>query len=317
MTPRIIFCVESGIYEIYALVLARSIRRFGGSISGAECIAVSPRKNHPPGQKASKALSRLGVEVLNENVNWKYENYPLANKPLSLAAFQALDRPTLWLDSDTIVIRDPALSIDEAQVMACPVFAKGIGSSGPGDLNEPYWSELYKLCGNSKDVYCSTVLGGDRIRAYYNTGVILCQPEVGLFGAWATNLKKVLASNIRPANGSEYMLEQSTFAATVLVLDLKLEVLPVRCNYPIHARNLVQCRHGVKMEDSSIWHHTNRFSNACQRFRAQLDAHDWEIEVVDEFLDNLISNPDGFVNKVPNRLVRAGQKLKHMIFGKR
>lgn len=313
---RIVTCVEAGIYEVYVFVLARSIRRFAGELSDVEIVAVAPRKKHYCSEIVSRALSRLDVEVVFQDLNWQYSNYPLANKPFVLQAFQAADGPTLWLDSDTVVVRDlaPVLAY-KTEVMACPVFAKGIGSAGPEDFNEYYWSALYELCGNLREVYCSTILGGDRIRAFYNTGVILSQSGTGLFDMWAHNLRNLLASSIRPSDGSEYMLEQSSFAATVLALDLKLEALPVKYNYPVHVQGLVRRQQGVALEDSVIWHHTNRFSNACHQLRCKLDANDWDVEIADLFLDKLIANPGAFVNKTPGKFSRIIQKIKSSLFG--
>jgi hypothetical protein len=177
-SPSISFvcCVEAGPLEVLTVRLIESLRRWGGAFADAPVFAVTPRFGPKLSARTLKAFSHLNVRYLLRPGKTTYSWFQFYNKPLSVAAVEALaDTETIcWLDSDMLVVGEPeALTLRrEIDFTAC-ASEKEMGSSGAGDPFEPIWraacdtleidiEKLPWLTSEPDDV---------RIRLYWNGGI--------------------------------------------------------------------------------------------------------------------------------------------------
>lgn len=234
--PKIIICTEKGKIEKYALLLCRSIRKFGGELSDVEIYSFAPRKGFEPRKSTLIEFEKLNVEHQNIELNTKYRAYPLANKPLVCAYFekQFPNENVVFIDSDQIIFNQPNDFIlsDADEVVLRPVDRKGVGFSTKQDSEFLYWKSLMKLLNfsfeNEKKVETSN---GELIYPYFNSGLIITNTKFGLFSRWKENFDLVFEKNILPENGL-FFLEQSLFSATVLQMKMKYSLMNKAYNYP-------------------------------------------------------------------------------------
>ncbi|MGO7983772.1 hypothetical protein ACC691_38675, partial [Rhizobium johnstonii] len=71
-----------------------------------------------------------------------------------------------------------------------------IGSTGPGDENEPYWEKVCRAGGIAIDdlPWVRTTADAERIRLYWNSGVFSYRPESGFLDAWEHMIQQLLDS---------------------------------------------------------------------------------------------------------------------------
>jgi hypothetical protein len=212
-TATFALCIENNAIRDQALMLCESIRHFGGAYGGSRIIAFSPRAGLAVDGETRRVLADLDVEYVDEPLNTTCRDYPSANRIFAGAWAEARSRSDfiVVLDSDTVFLQEPEMPRD-ADVAARPVDTKGSATRGPGDAFEEYWAALAALCRISLDrlpYICSTI-EGERIRASYNGGLIICRREKGIFARSAELFSRSLEAGLRPYRGSGIDIYAST-----------------------------------------------------------------------------------------------------------
>lgn len=232
-----LLCTEKGELEIKSLLMVESLRIWGGRLANSHVYSFAPRFEMRPSSKTIKELKSMKVKLIDNVLNEKYINYPLANKPLVCAwAEENLDYEVLiFVDSDMVFFNEPIELVlrDDYDVAVRPVDKKRIGSDGDSDSNSDYWCELYKICGVKDKSYVRTTVEQSRILSYWNSGLIAVRREKKIFQAWRDNFIKVIANELSPDDGP-FFIEQSVFAATVSAITNRVWILSPNYNYPIN-----------------------------------------------------------------------------------
>ncbi len=230
-------CVEQGPLEPKGLLLFRSIRRYCGRLASARIVSFNPRGGPPLSPTTLRELDALGVERVDLHLNPDFGFLPWSNKIFAgVWAEQHLDEEILvLLDSDTFFCREPdALLLPRAlDAAARPVNRKRRGSAGPGDERDAYWLRLYEMCGVAERPFLETTVSRERIRAYWNAGLVAVRREAGLFAAWERDFRMLMAAEHWLGKPSMKNLDQFALAATLARLEGKVAVLDGRYNYPL------------------------------------------------------------------------------------
>ncbi len=241
------FMVNQGDREVEAVILAQSIRDFGGGMAGNSIWAMVPKSSASISKATLDRLRALDVRVEGFPVEGKALGFPLAAKVYAAASAESLARsetPILaWLDSDNIVVREPKafiLPADKALGYR-PVMLKNISSM----YDEPvdgFWELIYNGCGTTPERVFSvtTTVDGTRIRAQFNAGLLVVRPEWGLLRAWRDNFDKLYRQEaFRPYYRSNPLyavfIHQAVLAGTVLsyLVRSEMQELPEDYNYPL------------------------------------------------------------------------------------
>src|ERR1044071_878222 len=249
-----IICTEAH-FERKSILLARSIRQFGGRISRAPIFSYSPRKVGRISSFARRELERCEVHHSETVLNDAHTDYGPYNKPFICShAEQTLAFASLvFLDSDKIIVNEPAaLDLPESTpVTVRPVDLVNIGTYSPNSdqmkywaqmsklfgatrfsvalNNNQYWRKLYKLCGVEVTRSIVTAVDQIEILEYFNSAMISVRRSAGVFSQWEKNFRKVMSRGLRPSH--PFFIEQSTFSATVSALG-GAAVLPESYNWP-------------------------------------------------------------------------------------
>ena len=149
----IVVCVEPGILEQYALLLAHSLHSnwLSKSNTNWEIFCIAPRPGRSISKRTSALLKEMQIKIIDKEINVKHHDYPLANKPYAAAFIEENTdfESIMFLDTDTICVTSLDSALQPLQlgidVLASPVFTKGIGRRRYGDVEatEAFWHELW------------------------------------------------------------------------------------------------------------------------------------------------------------------------------
>jgi len=265
MKPKIgiILIIERGILEKYSLLAVKSIREFGGILSTAPIICYSPRKDYYPNSKTQLALKELQVEIITNDLNREFCYYSLANKPLVINEinnnydFDYL----LFFDSDTIVLGEPITLIDhKSMVAASPSWYNIVGVNNTQHPNYPYWETLAELIGFDLNSAPSVELHFEKesFLGNWNTGVLSFNNLVSshVIENWKWSLEKILRNKLFPPKASIYLVEETAFAASVMLDENKVFNLDIYYNFPIEKKFDEKLRDiKSKITEAKVIHH--------------------------------------------------------------
>jgi len=158
-SPSICFliCTEPGLLEKKSLLLATSIRTFGGMLSKVPIYSFQPRLGPKLSPKVRGQFEKLEVSHQVIHLNKDFPSYDFANK-IFVASYAEKSLNTdylVFIDSDQVVFDAPVDLILPASfdVGVRPVSTKNIGTDGRNDANLAYWKKLYKILGVQKQSY--------------------------------------------------------------------------------------------------------------------------------------------------------------------
>ncbi|MGE5089102.1 MAG: glycosyltransferase [Candidatus Levyibacteriota bacterium] len=208
-----VLCIEGNAIRDQALLLCRSIRRFGGRYRDAPILAYAPRPGLGVDRDTRIALEELEVEYIDEPLNTRCLEYAPANRVFAGAHAEACVGTDflIVLDSDTVWLGEPEMPGD-ADAAVRPVDLKGSATRGPGDRFEAYWAALAAFCGISLDrlPMVTTTIGDDRIRASYNGGLAIVRRSRGILTRCAEIFGASLRAGLKPYHGSGIDIVAST-----------------------------------------------------------------------------------------------------------
>jgi len=240
MSLRFVVCIEAGRLEHEALLLCRSLRRFGGRLAESPVAAYRPRRGQPLTGETRAALAELGVELIEEEINAEHAFHPIANKVHAAAhAEREFGEESLAvLDSDAVILGEPdLLELGAAtDAAAAPVGKVSEGTTGPDHDNEPYWQGLYELAGVTDPPWIETALRGARARGYWNSGLVAARREAGVLGEWLELFRRLLDEERLPPSGRIDNLDQIALALVLSRRPHRVATLPWPYNYRITRR---------------------------------------------------------------------------------
>jgi hypothetical protein len=311
---KIVICTERGILEKYSLLMCRSLRQFGGEMSQTEIYSIAPRKGYYPSKKTIFEFEKLGVKHENLELNKRYKNYPLANKPFVCEYIEEkFPNDTLvFIDSDQIILNEPTIFNSNSSLLLRMVDRKGIGFNGEKDINYNYWEKLFSLLHiDIKHLKQHETSSGEVIYPYFNSGLIVSHATLGLFKQWRINFERIVKEDILPKDGS-FFLEQSIFSATVMQMKLPFEFLPNSYNYPFSLHDSISNKLKINDFDSLYTAHyhdlfiTKPYPAFLTIFLATSEKGRW----LQQQIQSLNIKPESLLAKYYNKVKKKLSKNK-------
>lgn len=267
----LIMCTEGGQLERESLLMVESFRRFAGNLKDTPIYSFQVREKNNVSTSTLKSLESFGVKHQKVVLNHKYPDYPLANKPLLCAyAEQNIDAEILvFLDSDLVFFSEPKefLLPPEYDVGIRPEHEKMIGSEGKNDPNDEYWQHLYQLAGvRDQENFVTTTVDRQKIRAFWNSGVVAVRKSAGIFTAWQETFEKLLAVGSM-IDSKNFYYEQSALSATICAKTNKILCFYPSYNYPIHSHNLILESDRLNSFDEIVCIHDHLFRPRTEWYR--------------------------------------------------
>ncbi|HUV29690.1 MAG TPA: hypothetical protein VMY05_01175 [Acidobacteriota bacterium] len=227
--------------------LAESLRQFGGRFRGSPVWSYVPDHVILEDTGLFDQLRSLDVEVHTshtpEQARWFYyagKVYAAARAETDAAGQAAV---LVWMDEDTIVLSEPK-EFDLAQSVSFayrPVMHNRSGSlfEAPPD---DFWGRIYEVLSLGDDMLFAMVTPADKqkIRAYFQAGILVVRPERGILRRWPADFERLytdpaLVKMCRESRDKRIFLHQTALVGAVLHSVSREETLelPDRYNYPI------------------------------------------------------------------------------------
>ena len=239
MSVAFLLCVERGRLESQTLLCVESLREFGGGLADVPVHAFAPRPGHEPAKETLDALAGYGVNYVAEPLNTQVGDLPHTNKVfVSAWAEENVDAEVLvFTDSDTVFLGEPAeLRAGDWDAAARPVGAVNKGSTGPGHRNEDDWQTLYDVLDVSARPFVETVVGRERVRAYFNAGLVALRRATGRGVAWRDATLRLLDSSVAARPPMRRQIDQLALAGVLADRMDRVKVLPDTYSYPLPKR---------------------------------------------------------------------------------
>jgi len=214
--------------ERESVLLASSIRRFGGMYADAPIWILIPRGRSPFSERTQATLHQLDVNLVPFDVTDPVLSFPFGGKVFAAGmAESSLESDgglLVWMDSDTIVLREPREFViaDNISLGYRPVMLKNISSLYDETVNE-FWQIIFETCGTPEGHIFPMETTSDKviIRPQFNAGLLVVRPGRGLLRAWAENFAACYEHPILQKYYQKHILykifvHQSVLSATLL-----------------------------------------------------------------------------------------------------
>ncbi len=277
---RIVFAVtvSSESSGIRALMLARSLRSFGGKLSESPFWVLMSRAANPLPAAVLDGFAAANIRLILFDIDEGIFKFFFGAKTCASAVAEAEAREVTgllaWMDPDTLIIQEPEeLLIEEGKDLGYrPVHHLNIGSL----YNEPaddFWKLIYEHCDVPEEAIFPMNTCADNlvIRPYFNAGCLVVRPENGLLHNWRANFLKL---HREPFFEDFYdkdilyrvFIHQAILAGTILssVNRERMQEFSDRVNYPLNLHDeyqenrkaktlneLITCRYDVGFHDPS------------------------------------------------------------------
>ncbi|MEQ9426688.1 MAG: hypothetical protein RJQ09_19855 [Cyclobacteriaceae bacterium] len=318
MTKGIIFVVEPGDLEQKAILLASSLRYFGHINSGSTIFALNPGVNGNIDNSVKNTLRSFNVELIEEQLNFNFRFYPLANKILTASWFenrfdQEFDS-LVFLDTDLLVLNDvnPLFSPNN-KLKVKPEERRNTGLLMAEAPNK-FWKMIFEHCGvddYQKVWEVKSSVEQEAMRALYNPSVIVKKSGNDFFQTWLHNFEKLMADKrLFKINYLQfYFIELSVFSATAVQFfrQDEIEELKHQDNYPIHLHDKIE-QPARNLNDINILHYHNhlRYADGLKDFQVSEDYEQW----LSNYLPQQTLNK-GLIQRVKEILSFQKHKLKY------
>jgi hypothetical protein len=234
--------------ETNSLLLAESIRSFGGALSRAPIWYFVPDYGETLSEDTRNRLLALDVTLTPFEIETEVARFPFTGEAeaAAIAESRALGCADLlaWLNPNTLVLREPGdFLLPEGKVLGYrPVHHKNVGSRY-GEPLDPFWTLIYRLCEVPEERIfpMRTHVDGEVLRPYFNAGCHTTRPGRGLLRDWRDAFLRIYREpallELYSENGAyEVFVHQAVFTGVVLAACSRDEILelPRGYNYPLH-----------------------------------------------------------------------------------
>ncbi len=270
------FAAAAGRPNYEPVMLASSIRTYAGRFADSPIWVLVPERGSGIGAQTKEKLLNLETQIIPYSIDEYVYNFPFGNKVVAAASAELLAADTanilVWMDVDSIVLAEPnALILDDHINLGYrPVDHILVGSPYDGPVDR-FWERVYHLCHLSEgDLFPITTTVDQRvIRPYFNAGMLVARPGVGLLRRWCETFlalyRDPILEKLYQANTLyKIFIHQAILAGEIVatVDQQALFELPPSVNYPLHMHSqypvenrpatldeLVTCRYDTLFQD--------------------------------------------------------------------
>jgi hypothetical protein len=233
--------------ELDTLLLAESIRTFGGRLKDNPIWVLVPADLGSLSDPTQEKLAQIDVQIIPFEADREIIKFPFAIKTLVAAYIEGLAQGQterlVFMDRDTIVLGEPAeFLIPAGKALGYrPVHHQLIGSAWDQPL-DTFWELVFEVCDVPEGrIFPMVTHAGERIRPYFNAGMYIVRPEKGLLYQWKDTFLKYYRD---PRFDAYYQkdqifaifIHQAIFSGALLQALEPGETLQLspRINYPLH-----------------------------------------------------------------------------------
>lgn len=181
------------------LLLAKSLRTFGGRFADTPIIACHPEHAD---LKPYDGLDALGISLKSVLVPDDVSSFFYAGKPYAAARAEAEAdgkyELLVWLDGDTIILNEPIdFDLRYMKNLAYRPVMHNRAGSRYDEPPSPYWQRIYDRSGVADDrlFVMHSQADEERIRPFFQAGCLVTRPHLGIFRRWAEQFIELAADS--------------------------------------------------------------------------------------------------------------------------
>jgi len=287
--------------EIDNILLAESIRAFGGAFSNTPIWFFMPDYGKPLTDTGQKSLADLDVRVVPFAAEIEKLRFFFMGQLAGLAHAEArLVGETdilAWLDANTILVNEPKKFIlpKDRALGYRPVHHLLLGSRFDQPL-DPFWKQIYQSCRVPQErVFpMQPVVEDLQMRPYFNAGILIARPERGLFRDWYETFLDLYQDPVFEefyAQDQRYVifLHQAVLSGLVLrsFEQADLFELPDTYNYPANLfEQDATSRRPASLDELVTFRHEGFYQDAdwLQKMPASDRLKEWLVAKLEFFL---------------------------------
>jgi hypothetical protein len=249
-----IFIAESGVLEKQAILLCESIRKFGGSHAQTDIKILQPRGEREISPSCRLRFQSLGADLIEMSIVSPCPEYGTSYRIFACEEYERSSQADclILMDSDTVLLSEPDLELQETDVAARPVDVKGMCTSGEGDPKDAYWRYLCRACGVDYDLIplVTTTVERSKVKASYNGGLTVVKKQAGLFAKTAVFFRQSIRADLIPSpdsntafptghgmvsgkGGRLWGSAQACLSLAITALRLSVRILRPSLNFPL------------------------------------------------------------------------------------
>jgi len=244
---NLIYAYMSDCSDPKDLILAASIRKFGGSLSDNPIWVLIPRTVESVAKRMRELFLSMNVRLISFSREDE-PDFPFITHVLAAANAELLAKEKTkllaWLGSNTIIFNEPThfLLDDDKNLGYRPVHHTNIGSFFDEPI-DPFWEQVYQKCdvSNEQIFPMKTHVDHNKLRPYFNAGCLIIRPEKGLLQSW-WNFYKYLFNeqSFQDYYKKNYLyaifIHQAILSGVILSTMDRTELfeLPFNYNYPLN-----------------------------------------------------------------------------------
>jgi hypothetical protein len=258
---------ESAEQVRHVICLAESLREFGGRFRDVPMWLYIPDSASVVSSRDRQRLASLSVTVYlsrcPSEAKWLYYAGKVFAAGEAERRAAAADHAVLvWLDDDTVVLKEPAeFTLPDGISFAYrPVMHNRSGSryDAPPDI---FWQRIYDTLkiDSAKLFPMVTPADHQKIRAYFNAGLLVVRPEAGIFRSWGDDFRRLysdpgLVLMCRENETKRIFLHQAALVGAVLntLERSKMQELSDRYNYPMFFQQMFGADHDFDTLDDVV-----------------------------------------------------------------
>ena len=234
--------------ESNSLLLAESIRDFGGALSDRPIWFFAPNLGRELSLDTMTCFQGLNVEVIPMEIDQEVLKFPFTGhaEAAAMAESKADGNADLlaWIAPNTLVLHEPIDFLLDSNIKLGyrPVHHKLLGLLYDEPLDS-FWNLVYNHCGVKEEQIFSMKphVENEPIKPYFNAGLLIVRPERKLFRNWRDSFLNVyrhqdLLELYKKDQRYAIFIHQAILSGVLLSTLEKneMEELPADYNYPIH-----------------------------------------------------------------------------------
>ncbi len=234
------------------LAMVESLREFGGRHRFALLRTYLSEDYKDPNERTIKQLLSLGADIRTCHVpKLEIELYFVGKVYAAGKAEADAEGQTatlVWLDTDTLFLDEPAdLLLGEKLHFACRPIMHNRSGSLHGQPPDPFWGRIYERLSLTDDQLFPMMTPADhqKIRAYFNAGLLAVKPETGILRKWGDDFTtlhtdEVLADMCAKNETHRIFLHQTALVGAVLNTIKRDQMVELnhRYNYPLFFKEM-------------------------------------------------------------------------------
>ena len=250
-----------------SLILAESIRKFGGNFGNSPIWAFTPIKEEDFPKEVKDQFHSLKVQLIHFEVEQDVDaRFPfIANvNAAAIAESMTINKSKflIWYGTNSIILKDPTdyLLNEDKNLGYRPVHHTLIGSIYDEPIDS-FWKIIYEKCNVTEDKIfpMKTHVDYNILRPYFNSGFLIVRPEKGLLQNYWRKYKELYNDPIfddfyKKDKLYVTFIHQAVLSGVILSKMNHSEIyeLPYNYNYPLHLHDETPLEYQPNSNDELI-----------------------------------------------------------------